>query len=547
MSALKSTADSSKGRNASETSMAAGGSVAEVALANPGQERASGQSGTRAQSRWSIGRAIDSFLGLLSSVPFGIVQLVLLITACMIGMLIQQVDLETFPAYFADLTPAEKIIYGRLGFFEIYHVWYFNLLLLLLSLNIILASIDHFPKAWSFVRRKKLTASPTFAMAQRYREQVDLPAVSRAELVSRASVAARVEKFGVKVTEEASRTTIFAERGVWNRLGAYAVHVSLLTIFAGGFLTSRGHTGGMWVEPGKTTSQMVKQVFNLENATSQFAVGQQALQLPFSIEGIDIEQKLIDKSKGIDTGNTLDWLTRVRLRDFETNEQREMLVHMNKPYDYRGYRFFQASVINVGSARQIKIRVVPAAGGVSEELTIPRNGEVRLKDDTVLRYVEFNPDFTVDANRRVSVGPGVTNYDRPAAHLEVVKPNGERGEAWVFTEDFIQQMASAPFMQSTFLNMVGYRFTLLDFEKVPQAHMLSIQYDPGVKVVYVGFVMLCMNLIGVFFFSHQRLWIVVEDGKVSLGGDANRNRLGFEDRLKRIAAHIRVLPTRTAK
>src|SRR6185503_17791066 len=182
MSALKSTADSSKGRNASETSMAAGGSAAEVALANPGQERASGRSGTRAQSRGSVGRAIDSFLGLLSSVPFGIVQLVLLITACMIGMLIQQVDLETFPAYFADLTPAEKIIYGRLGFFEIYHVWYFNLLLLLLSLNIILASIDHFPKAWSFVRRKKLTASPTFAMTQRHREQVDLPALSRAEL-----------------------------------------------------------------------------------------------------------------------------------------------------------------------------------------------------------------------------------------------------------------------------------------------------------------------------------------------------------------------------
>ncbi len=35
------------------------------------------------------------------------------------------------------------------------------------------------------------------------------------------------------------------------------------------------------------------------------------------------------------------------------------------------------------------------------------------------------------------------------------------------------------------------------------------------------------------------MWIVVEDGRVSLGGDANRNRLGFEDRLKKIAARIR--------
>jgi hypothetical protein len=46
-------------------------------------------------------------------------------------------------------------------------------------------------------------------------------------------------------------------------------------------------------------------------------------------------------------------------------------------------------------------------------------------------------------------------------------------------------------------------------------------------------------LIGVFFFSHQRLWIVVEDGNVYLGGDANRNRLGFEDRAKKIAGLIR--------
>src|SRR5581483_3683974 len=113
---------------------------------------------------WS---AIDFVLDLLSSVPFGLVLLVLLIGACMVGMLIQQQELETFGNYYASLTPAEKIVYGRLGFFDIYHAWYFNVLLLLLSLNIILASIDHFPTAWSFVAKKKLTASPTFAKAQR--------------------------------------------------------------------------------------------------------------------------------------------------------------------------------------------------------------------------------------------------------------------------------------------------------------------------------------------------------------------------------------------
>ena len=84
-----------------------------------------------------------------------------------------------------------------------------------------------------------------------------------------------------------------------------------------------------------------------------------------------------------------------------------------------------------------------------------------------------------------------------------------------------------------------YQFVLTDFEKAPTASVLSVQYDPGARVVYAGFTILCLTLIAVFFFSHQRLWIVVEDGNVYLGGDANRNRLGFEDRAKKLAALIR--------
>ena len=48
----------------------------------------------------------------------------------MIGMLIIQQNVQGFDAYFASLTPAEKLSYGSLGFFDIYYSWYFNLLLL---------------------------------------------------------------------------------------------------------------------------------------------------------------------------------------------------------------------------------------------------------------------------------------------------------------------------------------------------------------------------------------------------------------------------------
>ena len=493
-----------------------------------------GSGGGRKPSRPNA--LIDRFLNLISSVPFGIVLLVLLIIACMIGMLIQQQDLETFPAYYAELTPAEKVVYGFLRFFNIYHAWYFDILLGLLSLNIILASIDHFPAAWSFITRKKLTASPTFAMAQKFKEKVELPKLDRRRLVERAIAGARKMRFRARVTEANDRTTIFAERGVWNRLGAYVVHIGLLTIFFGYFLTSRGHTGSLDAMPGRSSDRMVKNEFNIDNAT-EHVIGTRELKLPFTVECLDFQQKLINKSGSLDQTNTLDWITRVRIVDPEIGKNTEAIVHLNSPLDYRGYRFFQASYRPPYNARVIKLRVTPMNGGESKEVTIQRDGEAKMADGTLLHYGMFNPSFTVGSDQKVQMST-LDAYENPAAHLAYIMPDGKQGEVWAFNETFANKVANAPFMKK-FMDNGVYQFVLTDFEKAPTASVLSVQYDPGARVVYAGFTILCLTLIAVFFFSHQRLWIVVEDGNVYLGGDANRNRLGFEDRAKKVAALIR--------
>jgi cytochrome c biogenesis protein len=86
----------------------------------------------------------------------------------------------------------------------------------------------------------------------------------------------------------------------------------------------------------------------------------------------------------------------------------------------------------------------------------------------------------------------------------------------------------------------GYTYKLVDFEKSPAAHMLAVQNDIGSTVVYIGFALLALTLSAVFFFSHERVWAQVEERgeggevEVVLGGNTNRNRLGFEDRFKRL-------------
>ena len=510
--------------------------IENAAVAPDGAEEARSKGG---QNRSGLGAVIDGFLNLLSAVPFGIVLLVLLIIACMIGMLIQQQELESFSAYYAELTPAEKVIYGRLGFFDIYHALYFNLLLLLLSLNIILASINHFPAAWSFISRKKLTASPTFAMAQKFKEKVEIPQLGRQQLAERAIAAARKMRFKARVTEANDRTTIFAERGVWNRLGAYAVHVGLLTIFIGYFLTSRGHTGSMQIGPSQSSDRMLKNEFNIDNANTEHALNVRELELPFTVECLDFQQKLINKGGSLGLGNTLDWFTTVRITD--NGKKTDALIHMNTPFDYRGYRFFQQSYQMPATARVMKLRVTPASGGQSQEITIPRDGEAKLADGTRIRLNRFHANFDVGRDQQVVWSREMMTsmeYGNPAANLAYVTPDGKQGEVWAFNETFANQVANAPFMKK-FMDNGAYQFVLTDFEKAPTASVLSIQFDPGARVVYAGFTILCLMLVAVFFFSHQRLWIVVEEGNVYLGGDANRNRLGFEDRAKKVAGLIR--------
>lgn len=469
---------------------------------------------------------VTRVLNLLSSVKFGVILLVLLAAACMVGMLIVQQNVDGFDKYFATLTPAQKYLYGKLGFFDIYHVWYFNGLLLILSLNIVLASIDRFPSAWTYVSRKKLDAGAYWLLGQEQSASLRLGAAKRDDVVEKIRKAMRSVGLRTMVTEKNGKTYVFGERGVLNRLGAYGVHVALLTIFTGGFMTAQfQHSGQMPLEPGMTSDEMTETVFNVDQ------LSRAVFQLPFQVECTDIEQTLMRKDGTIMSDNTLDWYTRIRIKDPSAPKPIDAVVHLNAPYDYRGYRFFQASFIANGKARNVKLAVTPQAGGATEELNLPRNGKATLSDGTLVEFKDFSANFSVGGADNSQEG----SYDNPAATLVVTPPGGKATRAFAFTPEMAER---APFAKQP---VAGYTWRLLDFEKAPKAHILAVQKDPGSMVVYVGFALLALTLAHVFFSSHQRVWALIEEKgtrayEVVLGGNTNRNQLGFGDRFKKLVA-----------
>jgi cytochrome c biogenesis protein len=493
---------------------------------------------------------LDTILKQFSSVRFGIILLVILIIMSMAGMLIMQVTVEGFDKYYATLTPATKAIctdpilnlirsitgarldgWNILNLFDIYRSYAFITLIGLLSINIILASIDRFPSAWKFISTKKLSASKTHVLTQTF--NANLKGDGSADEPERVAALCKQFKLKPTITREEKRTTVFAERGAWNRLGAYAVHVALLTIFTGGFLTWRlAYTGSMVLAPGVTENAITVLDFGLSNQTKEFEPQQSDHKLPFDLACTDIQQTLIHKDGGLGAENTFDWFTRVNFKDGANLTPGE--VHMNKPVDYRGYRFFQQSYQNTANARSIKVEI-RHADGTSEVVSILKSQTAKLADGTTLKFTNFA------GNRKAQKGQPPTDYNDPVALLKVQTPDGKSDDVLVFPTG-PQPSADGTAAETSMIN--GSPAYLKEFEKVGGSHTLSVQYDPGARIVYLGFTMLAAALISVFFFQHHRVWFVFEkdeEGKprIYAGGNTNRNRPAFEQKFNAMVSAIK--------
>ena len=574
-------------------------------------------------------------LDFVSSVKFGVVLLCILVILSIVGMLIIQQNVNGFDAYYAGLTPAQKTVYGWLGLFDIYHSIYFNAILLVLSLNIVLASIDRFPSAWSYIIGPKLVATKEWIQGRHISKTVPLGSKPSEIQANKLADAFKESGFSAKISrthvlkgegeltdgtfsiiysrgDESGRTapisfdansleirtalesnfgddstgrffksgelsvsgalnwglsisttvadsegddsrfsvdddslgggrievvdrtsyTVFGESGKWNRLGAYIVHVSLLTLFLGHFVALQtGFDADVGFKPGQTTDEIELIEFDLDKQ-NRFAAS-----LPFTITCTDIQQKLIDPNGPIETSNTLDWVTSIEIDDPQFGVTKAD-VGLNRPFSYRGYRFFQAQTIPIGNARSITLRLTPENGeGSSLEVTIPRNGSKTLEDGTVVKYDEFLPDFTF--NRDGQPDTRSSDYNNPVAVLSVTPKNEQPVRVFAFAGEVSSNIPVGA-------AKAGYKWKLQEYEKSPRAHILSIKYDPynGAFIAwYFGGVGLIGALIFVFFFSHRRVWALVQqddDGvNAIVGGDTNRNHQGFEDKFAKLIGRIK--------
>lgn len=444
----------------------------------------------------------------LSAIKTGVILLIVTVIVSAAGTVILQRPTTDSDEIQRAYSPQMLRLLDALGLTDVFHAWWFVLLLTLVSLSIIAASIQRFPNSWRFFSRPYKSPDETFRKALPVQAQIPVPD----EETGLAAAERVFKKAGLKperIVREAS-FSLFGERNRISEMAVYIVHASLLLIFLGGIVDALyGWRGFVTLTRGQESAQVQ------QNGKTHH--------LPFAIRCDGAGQE------NYADGTPKRWWSKLAVIENGRVIQRKEIV-VNDPLVYHGIRFYQASYGQTGKLDKLLLTATPVNGqGQAKDITLGWDATVPLDEDTIIRLAEFIPDYVV---RDGQIYARSNDLENPAAHLIVEsRKTGKSVNVWLPPIPGFEQNDASP-----------YRFEGKDIQ-MAYFTGLEVSHEPGQWAVWAGVIVMGFGLVLVFYLVHGRFWAVpVRNARGELvlwiGGAANKNKDVFEQRFRKLVQEI---------
>ena len=441
---------------------------------------------------------MDKVWTFFTSLKLAITIIIILATASIIGTIIEQNQpMEKYRQFYGDGTIH---LFEATGLFDMYHSWWFLLLLVLFTINLACCTLDRLPRVVRTVRNPKTTLDDglekTLGLTDRWKKKGarETLAASYGEAMGR--------EFGKpRVTEDGDAVHLYAERGVVSRFGVYVTHLSIVIIFIGAIV---GNVAGFKGYANIVEGQSIGDV-PVRGGAEKVNLGFQVRCNRFWVENYP-------------SGQPKEYASDLSVLENGVEVLRKKIV-VNDPLQYKGVWFYQSSYGQAGAATAA-VTVNKAGGGAAETLTLSAGQKVQVPGYGVVSAVDYQPNFQ---------GFG------PALLVVLEKPGKSPVEFWLLKAhpEFDRQRNDPYFLAFAGINELFYTG-------------LQVARDPGVNVVWAGCALMVVGICIAFFTSHQRLWLRLSpaaDGRVEvvLAGSASRNRLAFEKKFERILTDMKAV------
>ncbi|MDT8379773.1 MAG: cytochrome c biogenesis protein ResB [Desulfotignum sp.] len=434
------------------------------------------------------------------SVKLTVYLLVLLAVTSVIGTVVLQ---NGSPQQYIDLYG--QGIYNLIQVFDIhdmYHAWWFLLLLVLLCINITVCSIERLSLKWKTIFPDQVRFNADRFLKSKSRQTIDMakPVNQLAESCER-----WLEKqVGPVIRQTENLTTyLYSEKGRWSRLGVYVVHASVLLLLAGALIGAVfGFKANVRIDEGNQTGRV------FESKTRE------PIDLAFMIRCNEFEVSFYD------TGAPKEFRSSLTIIE-DGQESLTTDIRVNHPLRYKGINIFQSSY-GTAAPDTVEMRIVDNTAGTEISRDIRIGETVDLPDGAGQFTLQgFLPHFEF------------RGHDLGETFFGLVTLTGETGF-----------QIGLPVRFPTFDKMRKGRFTFVaeDFEKRYYTG-LQVTRDPGVWYVYAGFILMILGCWVTFFMSHQSILLAItslDNGqtRLVLSGKTNRNPRNMKLKLKNMAAHL---------
>ncbi len=483
--------------------------------------------GTRFKQRvvYWLRHPLNASWGWLSSVRTAIILIAAITGICLLGIYFPQAPGEVLsdPTTYANWVQLNELpkygsltsIFDWMHFFTIFSSWYFMLLLVILSLSIVVCTLNRAPVIWQNFRHPILRRSDKFYenALERSTFEVDNAVVwttralrKRGYRVRNATEPGKINKEQNEGGEQPEVTYMYASRNAWATLATFVFHAALVTLLlAGAFSQWRGFAPD---SPARRIlpAPLIGLTDNLAGFTFDQALptGTSAMVYPRGIpHNISFRVNSFHATFDPKTNLATDYVTNLSVYQDGLLVAQSDHLRVNDPLAYNGVVFHQSSLIAA-----VNVTISDA------------NGCLVCNQAIVLDQTQSTSNLQVDFAKGIPISGtdqtlGVFFIHVPKLQIAQLKQPPllllTIGEA----NASIQQ-GDALRLQAGHSGNFAHEDWKVTLNSASEATVLLVTKDTGTALIWPTALLLILSLCISFYFPQRRIWIKIVQQRVQL-------------------------------